>query len=427
MRVLVSAASDIERDPERMRRWGDYHLKGNLLAALMAQGHEIDGEQPEVIIHCYGVPVRLPDWSYNILYIHSHPDGLTREYCQRYDKVFCISPQFLPRLWEWGIDAELAGVASDFEPIPGAPLEHDAVFVANAKGYKGNSRAIVQALGDLNALPFKLEIWGEGWQGLPDGIWQGEYYPYERLNALYASSAVVLNDEHDDMRREGFVNPRVVDAVRAGAAVVTLPNEGYRLLHLPVTIFESPEQVAGLIEARKAGHYIPFTEGGCTYDELAARLMSNIPVQVRIDLGCGKHKRPGFIGVDAAALPGVDIVADIRREWPLEADSADYMVADNLMEHIGGEFIDVMNHAWETVRQAGKFRVVVPAVTSTAAFQDPTHVRYFAPETWDYFAADNPRWQQYGVTYGIRPWLVLDKRVDERFIDVLLRPVKGAW
>lgn len=104
--------------------------------------------------------------------------------------------------------------------LPHAPFEHDVVFVGNAKGPKG--RKIIRDLGDIRSLPFALEVWGEGWQGLlPPGCWKGLYYPNDELDELYAASGVVLNDHHEDMRREGFLNPRVLDILAAGGKCVS--------------------------------------------------------------------------------------------------------------------------------------------------------------------------------------------------------------
>jgi hypothetical protein len=48
---------------------------------------------------------------------------------------------------------------------------------------------------------------------------------------------------------------------------------------------------------------------------------------VKVDLGCGPVKRPGFIGIDRFPLPGVDITADINKGIPLPQDSVDYLLA----------------------------------------------------------------------------------------------------
>ena len=39
---------------------------------------------------------------------------------------------------------------------------------------------------------------------------------------------------------------------------------------------------------------------------------------IRLDIGCGANKAPGFVGMDMRALPGVDIVHDVEQyPWPL--------------------------------------------------------------------------------------------------------------
>jgi len=53
-------------------------------------------------------------------------------------------------------------------------------------------------------------------------------------------------------------------------------------------------------------------------------------------------------------------------------------------------------------------------------------VRFFVPETFDYFAGDNPRWQEYGRGYGILPWRLIYRAEEGRFIDTILIPMDGG-
>jgi predicted SAM-dependent methyltransferase len=57
---------------------------------------------------------------------------------------------------------------------------------------------------------------------------------------------------------------------------------------------------------------------------------------VKIDLGCGLSKMPGFIGVDRFALPGVEVVCDLDRGIPFADDSVDYVLASHALEHLAG-------------------------------------------------------------------------------------------
>lgn len=55
---------------------------------------------------------------------------------------------------------------------------------------------------------------------------------------------------------------------------------------------------------------------------------------LRIDLGCGSHKKPGTIGIDIQPLPGVDIVLDLDKEpLPFEDQSVAYVYSNHFLEH----------------------------------------------------------------------------------------------
>jgi SAM-dependent methyltransferase len=217
------------------------------------------------------------------------------------------------------------------------------------------------------------------------------------------------------MRQAGIINPRVLDAEAAGALVVE-PNEA-----------DVRATVAELVTARHNNwrEAMPRDFAGVTYSRLAHDLTAGIEAQLRFDLGCGNHKRDGFVGVDRVRLDGVDVVWDVRQGLPSNDDTVDYIVADNLLEHIGPEFIDVMNDLHRVLKPGGRLTAIVPGVHApAAAYADPTHVRYFVPETWDYFDGEHARWRDYGQSYGIRPWRVLRREVRDRFIETVMQPVK---
>src|SRR5882724_1905776 len=45
---------------------------------------------------------------------------------------------------------------------------------------------------------------------------------------------------------------------------------------------------------------------------------------IKLDLGCGKNKREGFLGVDRRKFPGVDAVADLtEKQWAFDVDFLD--------------------------------------------------------------------------------------------------------
>ncbi len=104
-----------------------------------------------------------------------------------------------------------------------------------------------------------------------------------------------------------------------------------------------------------------------------------------IDLGCGARKAPDAFGVDAAALPGVDLVHDLRSPpCPLPTGCADEVVLNHGLEH----FVDplpVLEEAWRIVRPGGRVLIRTPHYSGVYAWKDPTHRRAFTSESFHYF------------------------------------------
>jgi hypothetical protein len=55
---------------------------------------------------------------------------------------------------------------------------------------------------------------------------------------------------------------------------------------------------------------------------------------VKLDIACGQAKKEGFIGVDIARLPGVDIVHDLEQfPWPFDDNSIEEARCSHYVEH----------------------------------------------------------------------------------------------
>jgi predicted SAM-dependent methyltransferase len=226
--AIISASDLLEKNPERKLRWGDHWFGKELAHALSTEGVVISSKEPKVLIHLHGIPIdKIGEATYNIVWIHSHPDMVTPQSLSFYDHIFCLSPQYLEKIRTMGRNGELLIGGTAKRLVLGVnELSHDIVFVANGK--QGKGRRIIH---DLISLKKRwtdhLEVWGEGWDGiLPEKCIRGIYFDNQKLPDLYASSRVVLNDHHEDMRREGFLNPRILDVMASGGVVISdsLPN-----------------------------------------------------------------------------------------------------------------------------------------------------------------------------------------------------------
>jgi len=148
--------------------------------------------------------------------------------------------------------------------------------------------------------------------------------------------------------------------------------------------------------------------------------------EVRVDLGCGHFKRKGFIGIDIDPESGADIVCDITQGIPLETDSVDCLAADNLLEHIGDEFADVMGEIWRVCKPGGKVEITVPLFPAKKAISDPTHRRHFTEDTFLYFDAREPLWESFGASYGFKPFKIISQRKLGGDLEVVLTPAKDV-
>lgn len=125
---------------------------------------------------------------------------------------------------------------------------------------------------------------------------------------------------------------------------------------------------------------------------------------MKLDLGCGANKQPGFTGMDIRPLPGVDIVHDLESfPWPIESDSCLTVVASHVLEHIKPwHSIALLDEVWRILINEGSFIASVPYPGSRGFWQDPTHINGWSEVTFQYF---DPRYPLYKI-YEPKPWII---------------------
>lgn len=129
---------------------------------------------------------------------------------------------------------------------------------------------------------------------------------------------------------------------------------------------------------------------------------------IKLDIGCGAGKQPGFLGLDIRKFPGVDIVHDVEKfPWPIQDEYVSLAMASHLVEHInpaGGIFLKFMDEVWRILKYGGQFMMVMPFAGSAGYWQDPTHINGCTPATWFYFDPLHPS-HLYDI-YKPKPWKI---------------------
>jgi len=113
-----------------------------------------------------------------------------------------------------------------------------------------------------------------------------------------------------------------------------------------------------------------------------------------LNLGCGTDVRPGWVNLDAASLPGVDVVHDLNR-MPLPFDDGAFSLihAKDVLEHVN--YVEVLRELHRILASGGILKIQVPHFTSADNYIDPTHIRQFSIRTFDFFVANHPEARPY--------------------------------
>lgn len=310
---------------EQAHEWGDYHFAHSLVRALST--HSIDGEvhllpewdapdhqDVDVVIHLRGLTTYAPKPAQvNIMWLISHPDDVTPEECDKYDLV-CVASSTLAEALRGRVRTPVVYLPQATDAMrfgdaePDETLQTSLLFVGNSRNQR---REAVDWSIELGA---PLTVYGAGWDGLiPARHVRATYFPNEDLGRLYASAAIVLNDHWPDMREHGIVSNRILDALAAGALVLSDPVAGLdELVGDTVPTFESAAELGRLLET-----YGTSPEARRT---LAARGRKLV-----LDHHTFDHRAAELAALIAPLLDGRPLDCDGNR---FELSAADAMVAE---------------------------------------------------------------------------------------------------
>lgn len=128
---------------------------------------------------------------------------------------------------------------------------------------------------------------------------------------------------------------------------------------------------------------------------------------LKLDFGCGKTPKEGFLGVDFYEPTAKYCVDLFSFPLPWTDNSVTEIHASHFLEHIpareveerdmrsrssnpapiGKDFLCAfMDECYRILKPGGAMTVIVPSGRSDRAFQDPTHRRFFVESSFAYFS-----------------------------------------
>lgn len=91
---------------------------------------------------------------------------------------------------------------------------------------------------------------------------------------------------------------------------------------------------------------------------------------MKLNIGCGEDYRDGWVNVDAVDVchyneqsksQKVDLVFDVRNNWPIEDNVADYILMQEIFEHVNRwDGIHLLKESYRVLKKNGELELTVP-------------------------------------------------------------------
>ena len=102
----------------------------------------------------------------------------------------------------------------------------------------------------------------------------------------------------------------------------------------------------------------------------------------KLNFGCGKIIKKGWVNVDIQKDKNIDKSFNFEKSpYPLKDNTFDYILTDNVLEHIGDLKL-VFDEFYRISKNGAEIKIVVPYYNCKGAYNDITHVHFFNETTF---------------------------------------------
>lgn len=142
---------------------------------------------------------------------------------------------------------------------------------------------------------------------------------------------------------------------------------------------------------------------------------------MRVNLGSGGRPLAGWVNVDVADIPGVDLVHDLDvGPWPFESGTVEMITAKDVFEHVNNPVL-FMTECHRILGPGRTLFIRTPHWRSIDAFTDPTHRRFPTEHTFDYWIPGTIYHSEHNAAYGGVSFEKVSLSVADGAVSVRLR------
>lgn len=121
-----------------------------------------------------------------------------------------------------------------------------------------------------------------------------------------------------------------------------------------------------------------------------------------LDVGCGKNKLPGAIGLDSNPRSDADVIHDLGTlPYPFADSEFDEVVCNHVIEHVP-DVMAFVSELHRITKNGGRIRILTPHYTNPDWATDPTHRNQFNSYSLTCFVPDKTPFPFY-TTLELKP------------------------
>ena len=149
----------------------------------------------------------------------------------------------------------------------------------------------------------------------------------------------------------------------------------------------------------------------------------------KLNLGCGKKIKLGYLNVDYVKLPGVDKVCDLNKSpYPFKKNTFKEILMRNILEHLNDP-VNVMNEVHRISQPGAIIKIRVPHFSSANVWGDIEHKRgynystFANPNMQDKFEVINTKITFSHLKFFMRPFVKIAPSFYEKHFAYIFNAV----
>jgi SAM-dependent methyltransferase len=106
----------------------------------------------------------------------------------------------------------------------------------------------------------------------------------------------------------------------------------------------------------------------------------------KLNLGCGKDIKNGYVNLDFVKIEGIDVVHNLNKTpYPFKDETFEEIYASSVLEHLDGDWFKIIGELYRILKKEGILIIKVPHFSNAVAFME-NHRRFFRYRSFEDFS-----------------------------------------